>query len=320
MTLVYVDSQEALDEFKEELVPHMKDSSELRDLYSAQETKEYVTESVKWAAMNGSNTALDLFAFVSASQHQIRVVGMKGGFQCFGTAEGKHKRPVVFIDLDGMLKFKTRISRSEHNLRFPPFLRGGQSQGLIDRHYTDYAKDSEHVLPDKFVGKETELSNRIATLHELGHAKQWIERPRIFVRPITKVRDEIRERAEKMAGPGATHVLAAGQNSPLFTSWDPIVEMDNMSRHEWPICQEMGIGYRKNYCDLGGKTGGHGAQMAELLRRAIEEKEREEAKSKTHLPKVTVGGISAKIKCPRCGKMVGKRAVNFPCDNKMLHV
>ena len=291
MALIYMDRQEALDEFGAELLPHMKDATELRDLYSAEETKKYVVEAVRWATMNGSNTALEIFAFVSASSHKIRVVGMKGGFQCFGTAEGKAKVPVVFIDLDGMLKYKTRLSKSEHNLRFGPWLRDSSSQWLRDIHYKDHAKDSEHVAPDKFAGKETELSNRIATLHELGHAKQWIEKPDIFVRPITKVRDEIRTLAERKAGANAAHILKAKDMPPLFTAWDPVVEMDNMARHEWPICREMGIGYRKNYCDLGGKTGGHGAQMSELLRRAIEAKEKQDALAKVSDFDVGAAGV-----------------------------
>ena len=139
------------------------------------------------------------------------------------------------------------------------------------------------MTPNKFVGRETELSNRIATLHELGHAKQWIEKPDIFVRPITKARAEIREMAMRMAtggvrkaGATVDHILKSDEMPPLFTAWDPVVEMDNMSRHEWPICQEIGIGYRKNYCDPGGKNGGHGLQLSELLRRAIEAKEAED--------------------------------------------
>ena len=319
MALVYMGREEALEEFKEELLPHMKDASELRDLYSAEETKEYVIGAVKWAVMNGSNTALDLFAFVSSSHHKIRVVGMKGGFQCFGTAEGRSKQPVVFIDLDGMLKYKTRISKSQHNLRFPSWFNDDRGKWLIDTHYKDSARDSEHVMPDKFAGKETELSNRIATLHELGHAKQWIERPEIFVRRITKARDEIRTLAAKKAGPGAGHILKESEMPPLFTAWDPIVEMDNMDRHEWPICRELGIGYRKNYCDLGGKTGGHGAQMSELLRRAIEAKEKEDAAKQTEKPQVKEGALTGKVKCPRCGKMVRKMAVNFPCTDTRLH-
>lgn len=295
MTLIYMNREEALDEFEEELLPRMKDATELRDLYSAEDTKRYVVEAVKWAAMGGSNTALDLFGFVSSSSKKIHVVGMKGGFQCFGTAEGKSKVPVVFIDLDGFLNFKTRLSKSQHSLRFSKLPKDEATTGLVDFHYKNIAKNSEHVAPQEFEGNLTELSNRIATLHELGHAKQWIENPNLFNRKITGMRGAIRDQAAKLAGPEAKHILKESDQSPLFTAWDPIVEMDNMSRHEWPICRELGIGYRKNYADLGGHTGGRGRQLDTLLKRRIEKREEEERAKKAQVQ-------LAPGKCPYCSK------------------
>jgi len=43
-----------------------------------------------------------------------------------------------------------------------------------------------------------------------------------------------------------------------------------MARHEWPICREMKIGFRKNYCDLTGTTGATAVQVSTLITRKIE--------------------------------------------------
>ncbi len=282
MSLLYLEREKALDEFGEELMPRMKDSWQLRDLYSAADTKKFLTEAVSWAFQHGSNTALEIYAFVGRAPTPIQVVGMKGGFQCFGTAEGKAKKPVIFLDLDASLNYKTRISASQHALTFPPFLRDGAAKDLLKIHYKDVDKNSEHVAPGQFVGKHTELSNRIATLHELGHAKQWLENPNLFVRPISGIREDIRSAAANFWQKKGddSHVLKDSEQSPLFKAWDPIVEMDNMNRHEFPICREMGIGYRKNYMDLGGKSGGDGAQLSQLLKRKMDDEEARIAKAK----------------------------------------
>lgn len=300
MSLVYMDKEAALDEFEEELLPRMKDETELRDLYSAGDTKQYITDAVRWATFAGSRTAFEVFSYVAISPKKIRVVGMKGGFQCFGTAEGKAKEPVIFIDLDGVLNFKTRLSQSQHKLQFESLRSRGQTgKELVDYHYKNIAKNSAHTAPHKFEGRTTELSNRIATFHEIGHAKQWIENPNLFLRKgdkvasMTNLREDIRRAAREMAGKGATHILKKSQQSPLFEAWDPIVEMDNMSRHEWPICEELGLGYRKNYADLGGHTGGHGLQLDTLLRRKLEAREAEEEAKK---PKVEL----VPGQCPYC--------------------
>jgi len=323
MTLQYLEREAALEEFGEELLPRMKDSWQLRDLYSASETKKYVTEAVSWAFQHGSNTALEIFSFVVRATPVIQVVGMKGGFQCFGTAEGKAKKPVIFLDLDASLNYKTRLSADQHMMSFKPFMRTAPAKDFVTIHYKDVAKNSEHVAPSQFVGQQTELSNRIATLHELGHAKQWIENANLFVRPMSKLREDIRGAAEKFWNKrgDSSHVLKQTDQSPLFTAWDPIVEMDNMNRHEFPICREMGIGYRNNYMDLGGTSGGHNAELAELLRRKMEAEELKAAQAKadpvmdaiklgsgaTHVcpvTKTTITGAtrirSHKFTCPTC--------------------
>src|SRR5262249_16117371 len=145
----------------------------LRDLYSAAETKDYVTGAVKWAFMGGSQTALDLFYFIQRASEPIYVIGMKGGFQCFGSEEGiRGDKRAVFIDIGGTLNINQRGSQDEPDLIMT------KTGGLkVVRTRAQERPDDDHVSPGDFKGDRVELSNKIAALHELGHAKQCIERP-----------------------------------------------------------------------------------------------------------------------------------------------
>jgi hypothetical protein len=340
MALKFLDRQEALDEFHGELLPWVK-NSQLRDLYSKVETEKYVKDCVKWAIDGGSKTAFDLWTFVYQANELIRVVGMKGGFQCFGTAEGNKKVPVVFIDLDGILNFKNRVSMSEHNLAIHQdalraLRKGTYKLSTVNpkerKERYEARGDNVHVSPQDFKGQIQDLSNRIAILHELGHAKQFIERPRLFTRPMKPAGSEIQKLAMERAqrNMGRTDEFKSDPNKiatvadikdvrPL--AWDAVVEMDNMDRHEWPICREMKIPYRKNYCDLGGTTGAAAAQPDTLIERKIndiEEKERQAALEKDKElkaatsgeytckgnPKLVITGSlrinSHKLSCPSC--------------------
>ena len=138
----------------------------------------------------------------------------------------------------------------------------GQGQGTIfwDRQARFQTKQS---------GGTTEaLHHYIAFLHEMGHAVQWIECPGFFNGNMlhgTASRKTIadgarafwRKKAEKQGikGYGSQNAFAdtqmggkAGLVVPV--QWKVAIEMDNLRRHEWPICDEARYVRRALYGDL----------------------------------------------------------------------
>jgi hypothetical protein len=316
--------------------------------YSASETKKALEETGSWARQ--SPTAQMLVDFITTSQKTIHIVGMRGGYQCFNSTEGPQKdMPVVFIDLDGKL---TVAVRGPHNL---------------------------HLEPEKCKGNVYVLDNRIALLHELGHAKQWIETPSLFdnvksakdakmpqwglpaqksgggqfdarldkaafakainkaaaerastcptcgewvdVDPNTRMllnpkRDKIKhpkalhicsgKRSDKAAIPTQQEVSPfneqtnpAGYKPPV---WGAKIEMDNMSRHEWRICAELGITLRVNYRDLDSESDG-APSLTSQIRRKAEIEARTTEQIKTSAPAVGTN----KKPCPHCKAMFTER-------------
>jgi len=153
MSLKYLDEKEAEKICDSTLSGWIKNSG-YKGCHSAKETKEAVEDAKNWA--KDSKTARDLMSFVENSEKEILVVGMFGGYQCFDSTgtDNIKKAPVVYIDLEARL---TRYVRQP----------GGQL----------------HFSPEdcKNLGVRIEaLDNRVALLHEFGHAKQWIENPLIF--------------------------------------------------------------------------------------------------------------------------------------------
>lgn len=282
--------------------------------FSIEETRGKLCGAFSWAWT--SKTARDLMYHVQTSDKKIIVVGMRGGFQCFGSGEGPDKKlPVVFIDLDGSLTVNVR---DEHNLNWDP---------------NECSSKGCKVEP---------LSNNIALLHEFGHAKQWIERPSMFenqsgagatrnltftdssrARKIGQVKTgshdfdarlekgtfakAIREKAEKrfersgkdsLSLPGVEE--AAKWKPPV---WNVAIEEDNMSRHEWPICMELGLPRRKNYRDINVMSTGEGSPTSQIalkarLKEEKERKEREEKAAELAKMPASVGSFT----CKECGK------------------
>ena len=336
--------------------------------YGAEETKQAIAEAKAWSRQ--SQTAQDILDFVFSSEKLIHVVGMRGGYQCFNSTEGADKdMPVVFVDLDGKLTVNVR---TPHNM---------------------------HVDPSLFAGETRPMDNRIALLHEFGHAKQWIETPAMFDNtparqgvklpkwgqakqedgggqfdarlekgkfavailqkaterlqslgavcpkcgelverdPVTKLLlDPKRDRIKR---PKALHICASERSKDAFFPtpqevqpfnkeknptgyqppvWGAKIEMDNMSRHEWPICKEMGIEPRTNYRDINGESDGAPSLTSQITRMA-EIEAKKNAALKEPAPKVAANAFKGKVQCPRCGKMVGKQAVRFPCEDTRLH-
>jgi hypothetical protein len=131
-----------------------------------------------------------------------------------------------------------------------------------------------------------DLHRYIAILHELGHAKQWVERPGWFTmmgRNTAQVSfKDLQQALIDRAMPKAAPVVASGgfgdgppppptlslgpsratignqvrnrlglQNfAQTHAKWPFIIEQDNMARHEWPICDEARYPRRAGYADL----------------------------------------------------------------------
>ncbi len=335
-------------------------SAGYKGCHSAADTRDAVEDTKRWAGK--SSTAATLMRYVETSPKEILVVGMRGGYQCFdSTGTDKiEKQPVVYIDLDGRL---TRFVRQPHQLHFAP---------------EDCAGLGVNVEA---------MDNRVALLHEFGHAKQWIANPLFFDdhfkqlkgkpswmkvsardkehadplmhptgKPVEKplagsgalgqsFSHAIQKRAEEVWGgkgrraydpllnPDAgSSIVSQGTASPpgrrtersddwLLTreeleQFQPIsgysvrIEADNIARHEWPICDELGIPRRVNYRDIGGRSGSKASQTSSLLRR--------QAAAKAAKAEVKVGSLGGKVECPKCKKMVGQRGLNQPCSS-FLH-
>jgi hypothetical protein len=251
-------------------------------LASELEIRKYLYEVAAWA--DKSPTAKAILAAVQYSPVEIYVVGMKGGgYSCFNSDYPEHGVGTVYYNLT----IKMEVS-------FP-------GPGPTETA-TGFA-----IGPKKNV----ELHNYIGFLHELGHAKQYIENPGFF-RSIKELEPgKFPEKAtwvnrEGSKGPVALGgVSAAFQSDPKFKSaiemkakemfakkypnvdaykspnrqnplalnrrreghadvleglqyrevrmakpkWDVRIETDNLNRHEWPMCDELGYP-KRNYTDL----------------------------------------------------------------------
>jgi hypothetical protein len=331
--LYYYSEKQAEKEFEATLVSWAKDYG-YKGCYSQQETHKKLIATVKWAQR--SPLARQIFEFVSLHSKRIVVVGMKGGFQCFSSTEGDNKVPVVYIDLDGKL---TINARTPHNLHFDPSAR--LNSGLR-------ADTSLHIDPSAWGNRPTaELDNNIALLHELGHAKQWLERPQLFdgdyraggldfTLALRKHAETVVKRGLEKApdSPLAHNIrMAAGRTLADFPSvpqtpeelaqvkknrpvWSVHIESDNMARHEWPICRELGLPYRQNYRDINVTSDGAPSTTSQIRRKveqeakAQREKAEEEAKRKGQVKVMKTGAL---VECPRCHRKVKPMFLNSPC-------
>lgn len=245
--LTFVGGKEAEVMFKSTF--QSENFSSFKGAYPGVRTRQYLLEVTSWAS--ASKTAKAVLSAVHDAREEVFVVGMKGGFQAFSndepTAKGE-KVPVIFVDLDAKLGLRVR---NAHNASEEP----------------------------NMIGAKVEFSNYIAFLHELGHAKQWIENPVFFIAPpmaTTRFAADIRQaaigrmtrgdtNAPKREGTGwqaqakfnkaltnyvSSHPVFGGIRNPDPKGWGVRVESDNIFRHERPICEELRLPQRLNYRDL----------------------------------------------------------------------
>lgn len=78
--------------------------------------------------------------------------------------------------------------------------------------------------------------------------------------------------------------------------WGVPIEHDNMNRHEWPICRELGLPLRANYGDMRDGGSSKNSQLTTLMHRWVEEENQENAKKLAERLGGSVGGVS----CPVC--------------------
>lgn len=128
-------------------------------------TTQWFMNTREWASK--SRTAQELIKFVEDSDVVINFVGMEGGFQCFDESADNlatgQKEPTIYVDITGHLSLWVRGPHEQHLKR-------------------SAVRNPVMVSFD----------NRIATLHELGHAKQFIENPgwcRLHSRALLEGRD-----------------------------------------------------------------------------------------------------------------------------------
>ena len=84
--------------------------------------------------------------------------------------------------------------------------------------------DTYSVKHSVFSGFRLEFPQSVVLFHELGHAVQWKTRRQWYDKQIDN-----------------------GLNSQGFFEG---LERDNLSKVEWPMCQESGVHIRRNYLDL----------------------------------------------------------------------
>ena len=245
--LTFVGGREAEVMFKSTF--QRENFSSLKGAYPGVRTRQYLLEVTAWAS--SSKTAKAVLAAVHDAHQEVFIVGMKGGFQAFSndepTAKGE-KVPVIFVDLDAKLGLRVR---NAHNASEEPSM----------------------------IGEKVEFSNYIAFLHELGHAKQWIENPLFFIAPpmaTTRFAADIKQAAIGRATRGdvnapqrqgsgviaqikynkaltsymSSHPVFGEIQNPTPKGWGVRVESDNIFRHERPICDELRLPARLNYRDL----------------------------------------------------------------------
>lgn len=142
----------------------------------------------------------------------------------------------------------------------------GSGQGVI-------FWDVEARFATKQIGKDGtetrgDFHHFIAFLHEMGHALQWIENPTFYEGNMLHGG----EGAKKIADAAKAFWMKKAQKSGLTAhrakgvfandrmqldtgptakpNWAVRVEMDNLRRHEWPICDEARYPRRLGYTDL----------------------------------------------------------------------
>ena len=252
MTLILLGSDRALELCSGDLKGPVN-SPPYKSLASDVELRKYLYEVTTWAS--SCPTAKAILAAVHYSFVDIYVVGMKGGgFSCFNSDYPQHGVGTVYYDLT--LKMEVKFT----------------GPGPTEIASTFKVRPKPNVSLHSYIG----------FLHELGHAKQFIENPGFFREVTTniekatwvnrtgskgsvplgggtgafqsdpKFRFEIEKAAKAMyekKRPNAHKGLQLSGVRMTKPQWGVRIETDNLNRHEWPMCDELGYP-KRNYTDL----------------------------------------------------------------------
>lgn len=95
------------------------------------------------------------------------------------------------------------------------------------------------ISPDDEIqlGSGKKTYGEISLIHELGHALQWQQKPLWY-------RGHTRRANGALQGGGAS--LDSAPDSTDGSKY--VVETHNVATHEWPVCDELGIEKRPDYC------------------------------------------------------------------------
>ncbi|MFN6496352.1 MAG: hypothetical protein RMX65_004840 [Nostoc sp. DedQUE01] len=85
--------------------------------------------------------------------------------------------------------------------------------------------------------ENTDIPIGVSLMHELGHAKQYIENPTGFE---TKYKEAMGE--QKTNYPSELTKQKKGKKISQL-----VIENENVALHEAPVCHELGLPYRKRY-------------------------------------------------------------------------
>ena len=135
------------------------------------------------------------------------------------------------------------------------------------------------------------VPSEVVLFHELGHAWQWALTPEFWAASAEKAHRPLLAdiRRHKFGEEGA-----APKHDPL--NYFPAIEFDNMNRHEWPICDELGVTKRQSYvqdirCTNGGTVMALHGRLSPTL-------------SFTRRSAMRGSPAPAKVPCPHCSKLL----------------
>lgn len=274
MALEFINEREAEQRY-ESILTNWARSYGYKGCHSAGRTKMMLKDTEWWA--RNSKTAQKVLQLVKGSAKKITVVGMRGGYQCFDS-DG-----MIFIDIDGQLTVNVR---GPHDLHLDPRVISGRRNVV-------------------------ELNNRLAILHEFGHAKQWIETPAMFDNKQgdydarldkTKFAQDIRAAAEKRLKKTGDESVLPAKETVSSIAWSVKIELDNMSRHEWPICKELGLPMRANYRDINSRSAAVESTTSSIQAklRVQFERERQAALAKQREAEAIIKRGKKQKVCPHC--------------------
>jgi hypothetical protein len=128
------------------------------------------------------------------------------------------------------------------------FVEGGNCETIFDPDLLTifFRVDQPIYFAPPLPAPVTQVPQEIVLYHELGHAKQFLDNARhyqkmidwSFGHPITRIRTFPN---------GSQTTTRDRQNRFQKSGYFQALESDNLTKHEWPICAELGFPQRTSY-------------------------------------------------------------------------